>query len=882
MTCVRFQNDHAAMGLPMAVPVVLFARELAMDATLSKAQPPMLKAEEASPLLDAAWRTPNFGSAFALALEYSVGKTLADVKIVKGPPPHELLKSEGDEADRGRARPALTKGQCDLLCEGLQLGYRWVPWRPLVPWWDVEYHPENPGQLVLLAPRAKASLGPSAARTLPSGSPFSQRAFLSSLWLLRGAREHGEEGPLERGALRSAPRSEGELTRGGAPRDDLYRATRIDYQYASGDDAWTSPFKEENDGVASSAPLDPRRALPSPHVEFSKRILRQTYDYDWLGNTDKTTDDANGFYDRSLGAVTNDGAANKPYQLKSATLSGARGGTVRAKYDDAGHMVRMDLARSGPCLPTGATCSQRFAYDWDEVGRLSRARRWDTAPGSSIDDPLPGGTPAADLRHHYDAGDQRVIKHAVDTSGESFTLYVFASLELRRSQFGTAYSDTGSGPADYEASVFTVVPYLLANGVRLARLAYEGTSEVPEVATGTGAGQVNASVSQVHVFFELGDHLGSTSVVLDKATSEIVERSTFQGYGATESDYRPGRWNAFREDYRFTGKEEDAEVGLTYFGKRYLNAYLGRWISADPLAIHAPGEADLNVYAYVSGSILKNVDPLELEEEAASSDEGQMRAASAQEALSDTGHEDISYNREVYVGVSGDPDGKVASEGGSGFFRRLLGVAVAVGTLGVGLASKDIREMISGVTQQKAHMPPAGGYNTLEQAQTFRNMELAHLSERDGVEYSSATYQQGGRYYFTAPRAGTQGSAEPPHETAVPRNAIMTDYAHSHPVTLGDPVKGATAGYDAQVHGQDIMSALDGFRELSSIHNVHKDYTETVVHRVRVESNSAAPARKGDLVWTSSTLRVGEMVRSGQWKWNSRSSDVPEEMYERP
>jgi RHS repeat-associated protein len=664
--------------------------------------------------------------------------------------------------------------------------------------------------------------------------------------------------------------------------DDLYRATRIDYQYASGDDAWVSPFKEENDGVASSAPLDPRRALPSPHVEFSKRILRQTYDYDWLGNTDKTTDDANGFYDRSLGAVTNDAAANKPYQLKSATLSGARGGTVRAKYDDSGHMIRMDLARSGPCLPAGATCSQRFAYEWDEVGRLGRARRWDTAPGSSIDDPLPGGTPAAELRYTYDAGDQRVIKHAVDTSGESFTLYVFASLELRRSQFGTAYSDSGSGPADYEASVFTVVPYLLANGVRLARLAYEGTSEVPEVTPGTGAGQVNASVSQVHVFFELGDHLGSTSVVLDKATSELVERSTFQGYGATESDYRPGRWNAFREDYKFTGKEEDAEVGLTHFGKRYLNAYLGRWISADPLAIHAPGEADLNVYAYVSGSILKNVDPLGLEEEAASSDEGQMRAASAQEALSDTGHEDISYNREVYVGVSGDPDGKVASEGGSGFFRRLLGVAVAVGTLGVGLASKDIREMISGVTQQKAHMPPAGGYNTLEQAQTFRNMELAHLSERDGVEYSSATYQQGGRYYFTAPRAGTQGSAEPPHETAVPRNAIMTDYAHSHPVTLGDPVKGATAGYDAQVHGQDIMSALDGFRELSSIHNVHKDYTETVVHRVRVESNSAAPARKGDLVWTSSTLRVGEMVRSGQWKWNSRSSDVPEEMYERP
>ena len=38
--------------------------------------------------------------------------------------------------------------------------------------------------------------------------------------------------------------------------------------------------------------------------------------------------------------------------------------------------------------------------------------------------------------------------------------------------------------------------------------------------------------------------------------------------GSTESDYRPTRWVGFREDYRFTGKEEDIEVGLSYFGAR--------------------------------------------------------------------------------------------------------------------------------------------------------------------------------------------------------------------------------------------------------------------------------------------------------------------------
>jgi RHS repeat-associated protein len=66
--------------------------------------------------------------------------------------------------------------------------------------------------------------------------------------------------------------------------------------------------------------------------------------------------------------------------------------------------------------------------------------------------------------------------------------------------------------------------------------------------------------------------------------------------------------------YRFTGKEEDIEVGLQYFGKRYYAPSLGRWLSADPLAVHEPGSADLNLYAYVSGHVLQSVDPDGLDE----------------------------------------------------------------------------------------------------------------------------------------------------------------------------------------------------------------------------------------------------------------------------
>ena len=102
-------------------------------------------------------------------------------------------------------------------------------------------------------------------------------------------------------------------------------------------------------------------------------------------------------------------------------------------------------------------------------------------------------------------------------------------------------------------------------------------------------------------------------MVLDRASGELVQRSTAYAYGEVESSLRPSKWESFREDYRFTGKEDDVEVGLIYFGKRFYAPLLQRWISPDPLAIHAPGTADLNLYAYVHGRALVAVDPVGLQ-----------------------------------------------------------------------------------------------------------------------------------------------------------------------------------------------------------------------------------------------------------------------------
>jgi RHS repeat-associated protein len=382
--------------------------------------------------------------------------------------------------------------------------------------------------------------------------------------------------------------------------DDLYRASRIDYQYTAGDDAWVSPHDADLDTVG-----DARRAKPSPHVQFAKRILWQTYAYDWLGNNAVTEDDASGFYDRSLGDIDNGTANDGPYQLRGAALDEMDpSNSLTAAYDASGNLESMFVRRNGGlgCVG-GASCSQSFLYRWDELGRLVHAKRWD---GASQNLDFNAGGFDADLKYVYGTGDERVIKTATQEAEgddpQAHTLYIYPSLELRRAAYGGE---------EYTRDGTTEVGYLFANGVRLARLVNRPNQSDPPPDTG----------GDLRVFFELGDHLGSTSAALDKATGELVERATYQAYGARESDYRPGRWGEFREDYGFTGKEEDVEVGLVYFGKRFYAPSLQRWVSADPLEVHDASTPDANVYAYVSGQPLQNVDPIGLEPIASAADE---------------------------------------------------------------------------------------------------------------------------------------------------------------------------------------------------------------------------------------------------------------------
>jgi RHS repeat-associated protein len=56
----------------------------------------------------------------------------------------------------------------------------------------------------------------------------------------------------------------------------------------------------------------------------------------------------------------------------------------------------------------------------------------------------------------------------------------------------------------------------------------------------------------------------------------------------------------------FTGKERDSETGWDYFGARYYDPAIGRWLSVDPLAQKAP---DMTPYHYTHNSPINRFDP---------------------------------------------------------------------------------------------------------------------------------------------------------------------------------------------------------------------------------------------------------------------------------
>ncbi len=119
-----------------------------------------------------------------------------------------------------------------------------------------------------------------------------------------------------------------------------------------------------------------------------------------------------------------------------------------------------------------------------------------------------------------------------------------------------------------------------------------------------------AAVTNLH--FSLHDWVGTKRVITN---SEGGYADTF--FSGPFGDFQtPSDDNAFdASEHHFTGKERDIESGLDYFGARYYNSYVGRFMTPDwsesPEAVPYADLSDpqsLNLYSYAGNNPLTRVD----------------------------------------------------------------------------------------------------------------------------------------------------------------------------------------------------------------------------------------------------------------------------------
>ena len=119
----------------------------------------------------------------------------------------------------------------------------------------------------------------------------------------------------------------------------------------------------------------------------------------------------------------------------------------------------------------------------------------------------------------------------------------------------------------------------------------------------------DVSTNIVHYYFP--DHLGSASAVTSANGSTLEENLDYYPYGGLA----PTSTDTVPQNYKFNGKERDAESGLDEFGARYYAPMIGRFMTPDwaarptavPYAVFGDPQS-LNLYGFVRNDPVSRAD----------------------------------------------------------------------------------------------------------------------------------------------------------------------------------------------------------------------------------------------------------------------------------
>ena len=121
-------------------------------------------------------------------------------------------------------------------------------------------------------------------------------------------------------------------------------------------------------------------------------------------------------------------------------------------------------------------------------------------------------------------------------------------------------------------------------------------------ATGTKP-KPDAQRPVAQVYFYHPDHLGTATLLTD-INGQPYQYFLNLPFGEEMAAQRAG--GDFSSRYKFNGKELDEQTGYYYYGARYYDPVISRWLSVDPLAEKYPG---FSPYNYTANNPVMLVDP---------------------------------------------------------------------------------------------------------------------------------------------------------------------------------------------------------------------------------------------------------------------------------
>src|SRR3989441_2331977 len=285
-------------------------------------------------------------------------------------------------------------------------------------------------------------------------------------------------------------------------------------------------------------------------------IQNLTYGYDNKGNVTTITDTINGNQTFGYDELNRLTSATGPY------------GSQTYSYNEIGNMLSNPLVGAYTYPVSGASSVRPHAvssagsnsYGYDDNGNMiSGAGRTLTYDFENRSTSITSGSVTTTLVYDGDGG--RVKKIA-----GTLTVRYIGKL--------------------YECDNATCVKYVFAGDRRIA---------VKQV--------TNGLVDYYHQ-----DHLGSSSVITHGTTGAQEENITYYPYGAPSTN-TSGTTPPTDVPYKYTGQELDNSTGLYFYGARYYDATLGRFISADTIVPSAGDPQAFNRYSYARNNPIILIDP---------------------------------------------------------------------------------------------------------------------------------------------------------------------------------------------------------------------------------------------------------------------------------